>query len=201
MDYYESDRKIPEIEEPRTAIHEIYEWVDCIVVAVVFVVLLFTFVFRIVGIIGPSMKDTLHENDKIIISNFMYEPEQGDIVVISRNYTNDHGYAYEEPIIKRVIAVEGQTVDIDFDKGIVYVDGSTLDEPYTRTLTTNRYDVVFPVRIGENQVFVLGDNRLESLDSRSTRIGIVDKRYVLGKAVFRIYPFNKFGGLYGDIKK
>jgi len=185
--------------EPRTAMHEIFEWVDSVAVAITVVVILFTFIFRIVGIIGPSMKETLHQDDKLIISNFMYTPERGDIVVISRNYineANDQVYQSSEPIIKRVIATENQVVDIDFETGIVYVEGSALDEPYTRTLTNNQYDIDFPIRVSEGHVFVLGDNRAESLDSRSSQIGLVDKRYILGKALFRIYPFDQFGGLY-----
>jgi len=188
-----------EASQPRTAMHEVFEWVDSIVVAIIVVVILFTFIFRVVGIIGPSMKETLHQGDKLIISNFMYTPEQRDIVVISRNYineANDEVYQSSEPIIKRVIATENQVVDIDFEAGIVYVDGVALDEPYTKTLTNNKYDIDFPIRVSEGHIFVLGDNRAESLDSRSSQIGLVDERYVLGKALFRIYPFDQFGGLY-----
>ena len=177
--------------------------INCLVillfVAIIAVVILFTFIFRMVGIIGPSMKETLHQDDRIIISNFMYTPQKGDIVVISRNYTNeanDGVYQSSEPIIKRVIATENQVVDIDFDAGIVYVDDVALDEPYTRTLTTDQYDITFPIRVSEGHIFVLGDNRAESLDSRSSQIGLVDERYVLGKALFRVYPFDQFGGLY-----
>lgn len=191
--------EIEEASQARTAMHEIFEWVDCIVAAVVVVVILFTFIFRIVGIIGPSMKDTLHQDDKIIISNFLYTPQRGDIVVISRNYVNEANEGAnqsQEPIIKRVIATENQVVDIDFDAGIVYVDGVALDEPYTRTLTNNKYDINFPIRVSEGHIFVLGDNRAESLDSRSSQIGLVDVRYVLGKALFRVYPFDQIGSLY-----
>ncbi|MDD4698924.1 MAG: signal peptidase I, partial [Oscillospiraceae bacterium] len=191
--------QLEEATQSRTVMHEVFEWVDCIVAAIVVVVILFTFIFRPVGIIGPSMKETLHQDDKIIISNFLYTPQRGDIIVISRNYVNEASngtYKYDEPIIKRVIATENQVVDIDFEAGIVYVDHVALDEPYTRTLTTNKYDITFPIRISEGHIFVLGDNRAESLDSRSSQIGLVDERYVLGKALFRVYPFDQFGGLY-----
>lgn len=165
------------------------EWLDSVTVAVVTVILLFTFVFRVVGIVGPSMQNTCFEGDRIIISNAFYTPKCGDVVVISRNYTNAYSDISEsqEPIIKRVIATEGMTVDIDFATGTVYVDGEELKEDYIKTPTTRQYDMTFPLRVGENQIFVLGDNRNESLDSRDKRIGLVDKRYILGKALLRVY--------------
>ena len=169
-----------------------------IVTAMIAVIILFSFVFRIPTIDGNSMNDTLFNGERVIISNVMYEPKYGDIVVISRNYTNDSENIerYSMPIIKRVIATEGQTVDIDFEKGIVYVDGKELKEDYTRTPTNLSYDIKFPVTVKENCVFVMGDNRNDSLDSRSSQIGdggMIDKRYILGKAFLRIFPFNKFG--------
>lgn len=180
----------------------VFDWADVIVTSVVIVVAVFTFLFRVVTITGDSMLDTLTDNDRVIISNIAYTPQQGDIVVISRNMDNSiTDENVKLPIIKRVIAVAGQTVDIDFDKGIVYVDGVALKEDYTRTLTTvqHEYDIQFPAYVPENCIFVMGDNRNESLDSRSTLIGdngMIDTRYVLGKAIFRVFPFNKIGGLY-----
>lgn len=180
----------------------VFDWADVIVASVVIVVAVFTFLFRVVTITGDSMLDTLTDNDRVIISNIAYTPKQGDIVVISRNMDNSiTDENVKLPIIKRVIAVAGQTVDIDFDKGIVYVDGVALKEDYTRTLTTvqHEYDIQFPAYVPENCIFVMGDNRNESLDSRSTLIGdngMIDTRYVLGKAIFRVFPFNKIGGLY-----
>ena len=176
----------------------ILEGLDVIVTAMIAVIILFSFVFRIPTIDGNSMNDTLFNGERVIISNVMYEPKYGDIVVISRNYTNDSENIerYSMPIIKRVIATEGQTVDIDFEKGIVYVDGKELKEDYTRTPTNLSYDIKFPVTVKENCVFVMGDNRNDSLDSRSSQIGdggMIDKRYILGKAFLRIFPFNKFG--------
>lgn len=187
---------------------ELLEWLDVIVTAIIVVVLIFSFVFRIATISGDSMKNTLQgENkftgtvgDKVIITNFNYEPKQGDIVVISRNIENtvEAQTASDEPIIKRIIAVGGQTVNIDFEKGIVYVDEQALVENYTSTPTTNRYDVEFPLYVPEGYVFVLGDNRAVSLDSRDSRIGeggLIDTRYILGHAIFRIFPFDKIGRL------
>ena len=183
-------------------IKQIYEWLDTVVVAVLLVVFLFTFVFRVVGIEGNSMNNTLFDKDRVVISNFFYEPKAGDIVVISRNYNNDLDDTARSasPIIKRVIATAGQTVDIDFERGIVYVDGEPLDEPYIKELTHKSGSVTFPVTVPEKSVFVMGDNRNDSLDSRYIEIGdhgMVDTRYILGKAILRILPITSFGGLYG----
>ncbi len=176
---------------------ELFDWFDAIIAAVVIVVIIFTFVFRVVGIKGSSMEKTLIENDKVVITNMSYTPKKGDIVVISRNYSNDNTGTgnFDEPIIKRVIATEGQWVDIDFDNGIVYVDGKEIEEPYINMPTTVKHDVDFPLQVTKGHIFVMGDNRDVSNDSRSSEIGLVDTRYVLGKAVYRIFPFSKIGGL------
>ena len=181
---------------------EVFEWLDVVISAIIVVVITFTFVFRIATIDGDSMQNTLHEGEKVIITNMFYEPKVNDIVVISRNAENMVGEDSEDklPIIKRVIAVEGQTVDIDFNKGLVYVDGEVIDDSYAKTPTNLSYNdgVRFPVKVPKNCVFVLGDNRNDSLDSRSSKIGkngMVDERYILGKTILRIYPFDKVGGL------
>ncbi len=192
--------------EPKNSVSkDIFDWIDTIVIALIAVVLIFTFFFRIATIVGPSMQNTLYSGERVMISGFRYEPEHGDIVVISRNTDNSVGNVGNgrEPIIKRVIATEGQWVDIDFKKGVVSVgydpaNLKPLNEPYTKTLTTRKWDIDFPVYVKENCVFVLGDNRNDSLDSRSSSIGedgLIDKRYILGKAIYRIWPFDAFGGL------
>lgn len=178
----------------------VFEWIEVIATAVIAVVVIFSLLFRVATIEGDSMKNTLYDNEKIIISNFLYEPEQGDIVVISRNIDNsaDSQTDGNGPIIKRVIAVEGQTVDIDFETGTVSVDGKALKEDYISTPTLDQSEVEFPVTVSKGCIFVLGDNRAVSLDSRSAAIGdngMIDKRYVLGHAVFRIFPFNRIGRL------
>ena len=173
---------------------ELLEWVDSIVVSAVVVVLLFTFVFKIVGIKGESMTDTLMEGDKVLVYSCNYTPEVGDIVVISRNASNiiEDESGEHERIIKRVIATEGQTVDIN-DSGLVSVDGVEIADSYIREYkSTFKKDVQFPHVVKEGCVFVLGDNRRDSLDSRSSGIGDVDVRYILGKAVCRISPFSEF---------
>lgn len=197
---YDNENQANRNPKKRPFINEMFEWLDVIVASVVAVVIIFTFLFRIVSIDGSSMENTLMNKERVIISNMFYEPKRGDIVVISRNTQNDiiNKSAYSEPIIKRVIAVEGDQVNIDFDKGIVYVNGVALVEPYIKEQTKRKHQVVFPVLVPENCIFVMGDNRNDSLDSRSTMIGengMINVKYVLGHAVLRIFPFNKFGGL------
>ncbi len=187
--------------QPDSTKSEMFDWLEVLATAVILLVVLFTFVFKVVSIDGDSMTNTLMNNERVVISSVNYTPAFGDIVVISRNANNlaDFGRS-DSPLIKRIIAVAGQTVNIDFDKGIVYVDGVALDEPYTRTPTNLIGDVKFPVYVPDGYVFVLGDNRNDSADSRFTRIGengLIDVRTILGKAILRVFPFNKFGGLYG----
>ena len=166
---------------------EIYDWLQCIVVALVTSILIFVFIGRVTGIIGPSMEKTLFNNDRVVISNLFYTPKQGDIVIWTKeSFAN-------EPIVKRVIATENQTVDIDFNTGKVTVDGVLLDEPYINGQMWRHYDVTFPVKVPEGSLFVMGDNRNVSYDSRASAIGMVDKRCVLGKVYFLISPFNRIG--------
>lgn len=146
--------------------------------------------FRIVVVVGPSMYDTLIQGDRVVLlSSLVYnDPKQGDIIVCSKNSFDD-GTAF----VKRVIATEGQTVDIDFDAGIVYVDGTALDEPYIHTATTRAEGIEFPLTVDKGHVFVMGDNRDRSTDSRSPLIGLVDERQIVGKVIFILSPGNNGG--------
>jgi signal peptidase I len=141
--------------------------------------------FRSVVVVGHSMHDTLVNGDRILlINNLLYQdPQRGDIIVASKD-----SFRNGECIIKRVIATEGQEVDIDFEKGIVYVDGEAIPEPYLYTKTHEQEGVRFPLVVPEGCLFVMGDNRKESMDSRSPAIGFIDKREILGKAVFIMIP-------------
>ena len=147
--------------------------------------------FRIVIVSGPSMNATLIDGDfLLLLSNIFYtQPQQGDIVVASKDSFNNG-----EPIIKRVIATQGQTVDIDFDAGVVYVDGVALEEDYTLTPTNLQEGITFPITVDEGCIFVMGDNRNLSKDSRNPEIGLIDQREVLGKAIFLLFPGTN-GGL------
>lgn len=149
------------------------------------VILVFLLLFRVIIVSGDSMYNTLVDGDYLLlVSNLFYRnPEYGDVIVASKD-SFDNGY----PIIKRVIATEGQTVDIDFDAGIVYVDGQALQEDYTYTPTNVKEGMQFPLTVEEGCIFVMGDNRNRSKDSRNPEIGLVDKREVLGKAVFLFLP-------------
>ena len=158
--------------------------------------LVYVLFFRAVVVVGDSMFDTLANGDKLLlISNTIYRnPKQGDIIVASKE-SFDNG----APIVKRVIATEGQEVDIDFEKGIVYVDGVGLDEPYTMTPTTVSEGVKFPLTVEEGCIFVMGDNRNGSKDSRHPEIGLVDKREVLGKVFFLFLPGTNYGEYEQDL--
>ena len=149
------------------------------------VMVVFVLLFRIVVVSGSSMYSTLWHGDYLLVmSGVLYgEPEAGDIIVASKESFNDG-----EPIIKRVIATEGQTVDIDFEKGVVYVDGVALEEEYVYTPTNVSEGVAFPLTVAEGCIFAMGDNRNNSRDSRYPDIGMIDEREVLGKAILLLVP-------------
>lgn len=164
---------------------DLYEWVQSLVGSVLVVVAIFTFVIRMMGVDGHSMLNTLQHGDRLLVVNSMlyHDYKYGDIVILRKNGVFD-----DDPIVKRVIAVEGQTVNIDFAEGIVYVDGEALEEDYIREPTYTAEGTEFPLTVPEGSIFVMGDNRNGSSDSRDYRLGTVDTRYVIGKAAFLIFP-------------
>ena len=163
----------------------LYEWVQALVTVVLCAVVVFAFAARLVLVSGPSMRETLQDQDCLVVLNPLlcgsFDAE--DIVIIQRETFRDG-----EPIVKRIIATEGQTVDIDFDAGVVYVDGAALEEDYIRQPTYLEEGLEFPCTVPEGCVFVMGDNRNDSDDSRDPDLGPVDTREILGQAVFLLYP-------------
>jgi len=165
---------------------ELYEWLEAIVFSLVVMFALFSFVFRTIQVYGISMQSTLHEGDRLILLSALYEPDYEDIVVVTQVVSNE-----DYPLIKRVIGLPGDEIDIDFQAGIVYRNGEVLDEPYINEPTHLYEGVNFPVTVPEGCVFVMGDNRNYSKDSRNPDVGMIDKKYLLGKVIFRIWPLSK----------
>lgn len=217
-----------------------FDVVESFIYAIIAVLIIFTFFARLTVVDGPSMNSTLQHGDYLIVANvfFTYEPDNGDIVVIHGDFENYYNHKYDgynhfmnhnysSPIVKRVIATEGQKVKIDYNTNEVFVDDTKLDEDYAQyieyyrtaiTLGEYRYDengdvirdkngdpiyfslfdegnAVFSATVPEGCVFVLGDNRDHSADSRLNEIGFIPKEFIIGKAVFRLIPFSNMGGL------
>lgn len=173
-----------------------FEWVESLIIAIIVVGIVFTFVFRIVTVSGTSMYPNLQHGDRLVVSSWFYTPQVGDVVVLKRTD------GLNEPIVKRVVATEGQNVYIDYDEGEVYIDGELLDETAylgdTKTYLPQTSDLLidFPeegLTVPEGCIFVLGDNRSVSKDSRYVDVGMVDERYILGKAQFILFPFSRLG--------
>lgn len=164
---------------------ELFDWAEAMVSALIFIVITFALIVRVTVVIGPSMIPTLYDDERLLISHLFFSPKQGDVVIITKDSFMD------EPIVKRIIATEGQTIDIDFITHTVTVDGVVLDEPYINEPTALSEGMTFPAVVPDGCVFVMGDNRNESTDSRDTRLGFVDKRFILGRVILRIYPFDR----------
>lgn len=181
--------------EKNSAAKSFYEWIDSFIISFVAVVIIFTFFIGKVKVDGESMMDTLLNEDQLIVTDFCYNPQRGDIVIVSRNPENSSDsevLKQHQPLVKRVIAVEGDTIEITKD-GKVLLNDEELDEPYIKDyedhLGTPQEHLINKETVPEGCIFVMGDNRHNSHDSRTNDIWMVDKRYVLGKVLFRIYPF------------
>lgn len=173
---------------------DLFFWLQALVVALVVLILIFTFVGRIITVDGDSMLPTLHDKDIMLLRSIGYTPEQGDIVVL----TKDFSHYEDQPIVKRVIAVGGQTVRIDYAESKVYVDGVALNEPYILEIIMRQPSSgselnIDELTVPEGSVFVLGDNRNNSSDSRHYELGAIDNRYILGKVVTVLFSPYKWG--------
>lgn len=171
---------------------EAFFWAQALTVALAVLVCVNTFFFRLSGVVGQSMENTLYEGDQLILQIIGYdEPQRGDIIVCYSEAFNGG-----EALVKRVIAVEGDTVDIS-DDGYMVVNGEALYEPYAKEAIwdSKRGDQNYPLTVAQGRVFVVGDNRNHSSDSRVTMVGQIDEEDIIGKALFRIWPLNKIGGV------
>ena len=192
MSENEQDKREEEKDSEEKSGREAYEWVQALVCSVLAVVMIFTFVIRLIGVDGHSMVPTLQNGDRLLVLNSMLydDYKYGDIVVLRKESF------LTEPIVKRVIATEGQTVDIDYDAGTVAVDGQVLDEPYILEemlwpSSSHMQETHFEVP--EDSIFVMGDNRNGSTDSRHEWLGAIDEDYILGQAVAVLWPLGRIG--------
>ena len=183
--YYEYKEKTEKEEIAKTALSSFFHWMSGIV-AVLFVIFLVVMLFfRPVTVSGPSMEPTLHDGDRLFVYSFMYEPEIGDVIVARSPDGADM------PVIKRVIAKEGQVVEVDYENGTVTVDGVVMEENYISGMSkVPQNEIEYPYTVPEDRIFVMGDYRDESRDSRHKTFGCIDENTVAGKAVFRFYPFS-----------
>ena len=165
-----------------------YDWIQCLSGALIVCVILFVFLFRVIDVKGTSMVPTLQNQDKMLVSGLFYKPKAGDIVVFKKDE-----YSPNKALVKRVIATENQKINIDFDKGIVYVDEVPIEEDYINDLTLTKLDFIGPKTVPEGCVFVMGDNRNMSTDSRKNEIGMVDSRLIIGKVYCVLFPLKSFG--------
>lgn len=180
-----TEKKASELTFKEKIIVNVYEAMMSFVGAVIVILMMYTFCVKTVAVDGTSMLPTLQHGDRLIITAFCSEPEQGDIIVSTQPN------AFGNSVIKRVIATENQTVDIDFSTGDVFVDGVLLKEPYINNPTINSEGVKFPLTVPPNHIFVMGDNRQGSTDSRSEKIGFIQEEYIFGVAKFKIFNFDK----------
>lgn len=189
----EENNEQPELTRAESVRLDLYFWLQALVMALVSLILVFTFLGRIIGVDGQSMEPTLHHRDMLLLQSIGYTPRQGDVVVLTKKFAT-----VDQPIVKRVIATGGQTVDIDYEAGTVSVDGVVLDEPYINEpmqVPISQWETITHVTVPHGCIFVMGDNRNYSSDSRDERLGVVDERYVLGRALWVLFPFGNFGSI------
>lgn len=167
---------------------DLYFWLQALATALIVLILMFTFVGRVIGVDGLSMFPTLQDGETMLLQSIGYKPRQGDVVVLTKYFGSVHG-----PIVKRVIATGGQTVEIDYAAGTVRVDGEVLEEPYIKEpMQAPWFKNIAKITVPEGQIFVMGDNRNDSDDSRDVELGAIDERYVLGRVLMVLLPVDRF---------
>ena len=175
----------------KEALKEVLHTVIYLVVVFALTYLFITFVAQRTGVSGQSMEHTLQDGDSVLVDKLSYrfrEPKRFEIIIFPYQYGNN------EYFIKRIIGLPGETVRIDYD-GHIYINGEVLDENYGAEVIENPYRAATDIYLGEDEYFVMGDNRNNSMDSRDTSVGNIHKKDILGKAFLRVYPFSKFGGV------
>lgn len=180
-------------EEKTSFKQDLYYWTQALIVVLVGLILACTLAGRVIRVVGSSMVPTLHQNDLLLLWSVGYAPQRGDVIVLRKESFLSY------PVVKRVIATGGEHVTVDYTTGTVSVDGVVLDEPYINELmvdTGSPNMTVLDVTVPEGSIYVMGDNRNKSSDSRDERLGTVDERYILGKALFRIFPLTAFGAVH-----
>lgn len=180
-------------EEKTSFKQDLYYWTQALIVVLVGLILACTLAGRVIRVVGSSMVPTLHQNDLLLLWSVGYTPQRGDVIVLRKESFLSY------PVVKRVIATGGEHVTVDYTTGTVSVDGVVLDEPYINELmvdTGSPNMTVLDVTVPEGSIYVMGDNRNKSSDSRDERLGTVDERYILGKALFRIFPLTAFGAVH-----
>jgi len=201
-----SEDNTDKIPAKKRAAAEILDWFDTVVTSIVAIIVIFALVTRLSTVDGGSMNPTLNDQERLMITDFCYEPAYNDIVVVwTDNLYNELTGEMGEAIVKRVVGLPGDTIRVDTEEGAVYRNGEKLeteeidgiiyeDGHMIQDYTTEPYSM--EVTVPEGRVFVMGDNRNNSVDSRDGRVGLVDMNYIIGKAYLRVAPFERFGGLY-----
>ena len=187
----ENDEKIAQQQSVNMK-KEIFEWIQAIVIALVIALLIRSYVFSLIKVNGHSMQPTLYHNERLVVTKLMYTPSQGDIIIL------DPPAHQQGPYVKRIMAVEGQTIDIDYNNGKIYVDGVELQEDYIKERISSRGNIALPMKVPENTAFVLGDNRNNSRDSRYKDIGVIPYENIIGKVTVRIWPLDRLGSVYNN---
>lgn len=189
MDIKKENLTAEKTEEKELAVRrDIYDWIQCLASALIVCVLMFVFLFRVIDVKGSSMVPTLTNKDKMLVSDLFYTPKKGDVVVFKKDE-----YDPNKALVKRVIATGGDKINIDFDQGIVYVNDEPLKEDYIADLTKTKLDFIGPKDVPEGCVFVMGDNRNMSTDSRKAEIDMVDSRLIIGHVQCVLFPLKSFG--------